>query len=169
MFSWQKQRSEMKWFSGVSRGETQPQPETAYEVKREEPRCPGYFLSPHSNLVPVLVNSWSQRVGETRDCSCLRLKKEQKKEENRSEWEYLPHVFIMKAAGLDWVDFVMFTKYPLRGMWVLFTFPPTVQEGSLFSTPFQHLLFVGFLMMAILTDWCEVILHCSFDLHFSVS
>ena len=30
----------------------------------------------------------------------------------------------------------------------------------------QYLLFVHFLMMAILT-WCEVILLCSFDLHFS--
>ena len=32
-----------------------------------------------------------------------------------------------------------------------FTFPPTVQEGSLFSISSKHLLFVDFLMMAILT------------------
>ena len=32
--------------------------------------------------------------------------------------------------------------------------------------PLQHLLFVDFLMMAILTC-CVVISHCSFDLHFS--
>ena len=32
--------------------------------------------------------------------------------------------------------------------------------------PLQRLWFVGFLMMAILTG-CEVIPHCSFDLHFS--
>ena len=32
--------------------------------------------------------------------------------------------------------------------------------------PLQHSLFVDFLMMAILTR-CEVIPHCSFDLHFS--
>ena len=31
------------------------------------------------------------------------------------------------------------------------TFPPAVQEGSLLSTPLQHLLFLDFLMMAILT------------------
>ena len=30
--------------------------------------------------------------------------------------------------------------------------------------PLQHLLFVGFWMMAI--DWYEVIPHCSFDMHF---
>ena len=33
--------------------------------------------------------------------------------------------------------------------------------------PLQHLLFVDFLMMAILSDWCEVVPHCSFDLCFS--
>ena len=32
--------------------------------------------------------------------------------------------------------------------------------------PPQHLLFVDFLMMGH-SDWCEVISHCSFDLHFS--
>ena len=38
--------------------------------------------------------------------------------------------------------------------------------------PFQHLLFVDFLMMAILmlaTFWCEMIPHCGFDLHFSIN
>ena len=32
----------------------------------------------------------------------------------------------------------------------------------------QHLLFVDFLMMAY-SDWCELIFHCSFDLHFSIN
>ena len=36
--------------------------------------------------------------------------------------------------------------------------------------PFQHLLFVDFLMIVIMAfhyDQCEVISHCGFDLHFS--
>lgn len=79
MFFWQKQRSEMKWFSGVSRGETQPQPRDSIWNKERGAKMPGYFLSPHSNLVPVLVNSWSQEVRETRDCRCLRPKRNRKR------------------------------------------------------------------------------------------
>ena len=46
------------------------------------------------------------------------------------------------------------------------TFPPTVQECSLFSTPSA-----AFIVYTLFdnghSDWCEVISHCSFDLHFS--
>ena len=31
---------------------------------------------------------------------------------------------------------------------------------------FQHWLFVNFLVMAVLTDWCEVVPHWSFDLYY---
>ena len=47
-----------------------------------------------------------------------------------------------------------------------FTFPPTVQECSLFSTPSP-----AFIVCRPFddghSDWCEVISHCGFDLHFS--
>ena len=46
------------------------------------------------------------------------------------------------------------------------TFPPTVQECSLFSTPSPAFI-VCRLFDVGHSDWCEVISHCSFDLHFS--
>ena len=42
----------------------------------------------------------------------------------------------------------------------------SLQEGSLSPHSLQHFLFVAFLDDDP-SDWCEVILHCSFDLHFS--
>ena len=49
---------------------------------------------------------------------------------------------------------------------VQFTFPPTVQACSLFSTPFPAFI-VCRLFDEGHSDQCEVISHCSFDLHFS--
>ena len=46
-----------------------------------------------------------------------------------------------------------------------FTFPPTVQEHSFFSTPS-----LAFIVCKLFddghSDWCKVMAHCSFDLHF---
>ena len=47
-----------------------------------------------------------------------------------------------------------------------FTFPPTVQEHSLFSTPSSTFI-VCRLFDDGHSDWCEVIAHCSFGLLFS--
>ena len=47
----------------------------------------------------------------------------------------------------------------------LFTFPPTGQEGSLFSTPSPAFIVCRFFDDGH-SDQCEVIPHCSFDLHF---
>ena len=45
------------------------------------------------------------------------------------------------------------------------TFPPTVQEGSVFSTPSPA--FVSCPFDDGHSDGCEVLSHCGFDLHFS--
>ena len=47
-----------------------------------------------------------------------------------------------------------------------FTFPPTVQEGSLFPTPYPAFIYYRFFDDGH-SDQCEVMSHCSFDLHFS--
>ena len=48
-----------------------------------------------------------------------------------------------------------------------FALPPTVQEGSLFSTPFP-----AFIVCRLFddghSDWRVVISHCRFDSHFSI-
>ena len=49
-----------------------------------------------------------------------------------------------------------------------FTFLPTVQEDFLFSTPSPAFV-VCRLFNDGHSDWCEVVPHCSFDLHFSVN
>ena len=46
------------------------------------------------------------------------------------------------------------------------TFPPTVQEGSLFSIPSPAFIVCRFFDDGH-SDQCEVIPHCSIDLHFS--
>ena len=47
-----------------------------------------------------------------------------------------------------------------------FTFPPTVQECSLFSTPSPVFIVCRFFDDGH-SDQCELIPHCSIDLHFS--
>ena len=47
-----------------------------------------------------------------------------------------------------------------------FTFPPTVHECSIISTPSPAFI-VCWLFNDGDSDWCEVISHCGFDLHFS--
>ena len=70
--------------------------------------------------------------------------------------------------GLMVVLFVIFKESPYCSpSWLYqFSFPPTVQEGSLFSTPFPPFI-VCRLFDDGHSDWCETIAHCSFDLHFS--
>ena len=50
--------------------------------------------------------------------------------------------------------------------YIEFTFPQTVQESSLFSTPPPAFIVCRFFDYGY-SEQCEVISHCSFDLHFS--
>ena len=43
----------------------------------------------------------------------------------------------------------------------------TVQKGSLFSIPYMAFIVHRFFFFDRHSDWCEVISHCSFDLHVS--
>ena len=65
-------------------------------------------------------------------------------------------------------QFLKESPYHLSQWQYQFTFPPKVQECSLFSTPSP-----AFIVCRLCddghSDWCEVIYHCSFDLHFSDS
>ena len=69
-----------------------------------------------------------------------------------------------------WQFYSQFLKeYPFCSpQWLYqFTFPLKVQEGSLFSMPLQHILFLDFFFFYdILSGRCEVMHHCSFVLHF---
>ena len=68
-----------------------------------------------------------------------------------------------------WQFYFQFYKEPpyCSPQWLyLFTLPPTVQEGSLFSTPAPAFMFSRFFDDGH-SDRCEIISHCSFDLHFS--
>ena len=64
------------------------------------------------------------------------------------------------------VLFLVFKKPPYCSpQWLYqFTVPPKVQEGSLFSTPSPAFIVCRFLDDGH-SDQCEVIPHCSFDLH----
>ena len=66
------------------------------------------------------------------------------------------------------VLFLVFKETPYSSPQWLYqlTFPLTVQEGSLFSTPSPAFI-VCRLFNDGHSDWCEVIPHCSFNLHFS--
>ena len=78
---------------------------------------------------------------------------------------YMPRSGI---AGHMVVLFLVFKESPYcLPQWLYqFTFPPTVQECSLFSTP-SPAFTVCRLFDDGHCDWCEVISQCRFDLHFS--
>ena len=72
----------------------------------------------------------------------------------------------MGFLGLTVDLFLVFEESPYPSLWWLsqFAFPPTGQEGSLFATSSPALIVYRFFDDG-LSDRCEVISHCSFDLH----
>ena len=75
-------------------------------------------------------------------------------------------LWICPGVGLP--DHVAILFLVFWGASILYSaFPSTVSKSSLSPQPFQHLLCVDFLMMAILTIWHKAVPPCSFDLLFS--
>ena len=76
---------------------------------------------------------------------------------------YMPRSGIDRSYG----GFIpSFSPFRLPQWLYQFTFPPTVQEHPLFSTPSPAFI-VCRLFDEGHSDQCEVISHCIFDLHFS--
>ena len=79
---------------------------------------------------------------------------------------YMPSSGIAGSYASSVFSFLKEPPYCSPSWLYQFTFPPTVQEGSLFCTPSPAFI-VCSLFDDSHSDWCEMIPHCSFDLHFS--
>ena len=78
---------------------------------------------------------------------------------------YMPSSGIVGLYGSSIPSFFFSNPYTVLHSGCI-NFSPIVQEGSLFSTSSQAFI-VCRLFNDGYSDWCEMILHCSFYLHFS--
>ena len=78
---------------------------------------------------------------------------------------YMPRSRIAGSYGSFIPSFFKKSPYHLPYQLYQFTFPPTVQERSFFFTPSPKIIVSG--LFDNHSEWCEVITHCDFDLHFS--
>ena len=78
---------------------------------------------------------------------------------------YMPSSGIVGLYGSSIPSFFLSNPYTVLHSGCI-NFSPIVQEGSLFSTSSQAFI-VCRLFNDGYSDWCEMILHCSFYLHFS--
>ena len=79
---------------------------------------------------------------------------------------YMPSSGIVVPYGSFIPSFLKKSPYCLPRCLYQFTFTPTVQEGSLFSTLSPALIVCRFFDDGH-SYWCGVTTHCSFDLYFS--
>ena len=80
--------------------------------------------------------------------------------------EFMPSSRITGSYGSFIPSFFKESPYCSPQWLYQFAFPPRVQEDSFFSTPSPTFI-VYRLFDDGHSDWCELLTHCSFDLHFS--
>ena len=79
---------------------------------------------------------------------------------------YMPSSGIAGLYGSSVSNILRNLRTVLHSACYQFTFPPTMQEGSLYSTPSPAFIVCRFFDDGH-SDWFEVIPNCSFYLHFS--
>ena len=77
----------------------------------------------------------------------------------------VPGTLKSRCDGSSMYTFLRYLHTVFHSGYTSLTVPPTVQEGSLFST--TPPAFICGLINDGHSDWCEVVSHDSFDLHFS--
>ena len=86
---------------------------------------------------------------------------------DRGAWRAVNHGIAENWTELKRLSTAQHILFSIEVLWrTVFTFSPTVKEGPLFSTP-SPAFFVCRFFDDGHSDQCEVIRHCSFDLHFS--